>query len=918
MSPYRYLGTFALAFLMLLVPSGLSVQAQATAGVTITPSTAITTNEGGSTATFSVVLNAAPTASVTIGLFSSDPSEATVSPASLTFSPSNWNVAKVVTVKGVDDQTVDGNIGYTIITTAPSSTDRAYAALNPADIAGTNTDNDTAGFTVTPTSGLTTSEAGATTSFTVALTSKPTRNVNIGVSSSNINEGTVSTSLLVFTSSNWNSAQRVTITGVDDTVTDGSVSYSITTAAAISGDSRYNNLNPADVSVSNGDNDATSVVVTPVSGLTTTEAGGTASFTVALGSKPSANVVIGLSSSNTAEGTVSPASLTFTSANWNVAQRVTVKGVDDKVVDGNKAFTIVTAASVSTDAAFNNINPADVAVTNTDNDVANIVVTPASGLATTEKAGTATFGVKLGSQPTANVMIGLSSSDTTEGTVSPASLTFTSANWSTEQRVTVTGVNDTFTDGNKTYSIITAAATSTDAAYNNRNAVDVGVTNRDDESISFAANVNVNESAGNASLTVQLSGSPETGNNVTVAYATFDKGAVANSDYTAATGTLTFAPGETTKTVTVPITNDTVGEDTESVQVKLTNPVNGVVSADTGTINIQPNDKISFSATSVKVNENVRTTTITVKLNGPNSTQSTSVNYATSNGTATAGSDYTAASGTLTFAANETSKTVVVTIADDTIGEADEQFTLTLSSPVNGTVVTPSTSTVVIATNDPIIFDPSTVTVHENVGNAVITLKLSGGASTQAVSVNYATSDGTAVAGSDYTAASGTVTFNAGQTVKTFTVPVREDALAEGTESVRLTLSSPVNGVLGSATTATLNIQPNDTIGFSMDQFKVIEYEQLATVTVKLNAPSASTVTVNYATSNGTATAGSDYSTINGTLTFAAGETSKTFSVAIMDDAIVDADETINLTLSSATNSVLGKSVATIKISDND
>ena len=86
-------------------------------------------------------------------------------------------------------------------------------------------------------------------------------------------------------------------------------------------------------------------------------------------------------------------------------------------------------------------------VTNTDNDIAGITVTPTVGLVTTEAGGTATFTVRLNSQPTANVTIGLSSSDTTEGTVLPASLTFTTANWNTPQTVTVTGVNDAVDDG---------------------------------------------------------------------------------------------------------------------------------------------------------------------------------------------------------------------------------------------------------------------------------------------------------------------------------------------------------------------------------------------------------------------------------------------------------------------------------------
>jgi hypothetical protein len=108
--------------------------------------------------------------------------------------------------------------------------------------------------------------------------------------------------------------------------------------------------------------------VTPTSGLVTTEGGGTAAFTVKLNSQPTANVSVGLSSSDTTEGTVSPISLTWTPSTWNVAQTVTVTGVDDTLVDGDIAYTIVTAPATSSDAKYNGLNPADVAVTNLDND----------------------------------------------------------------------------------------------------------------------------------------------------------------------------------------------------------------------------------------------------------------------------------------------------------------------------------------------------------------------------------------------------------------------------------------------------------------------------------------------------------------------------------------------------------------------
>lgn len=110
------------------------------------------------------------------------------------------------------------------------------------------------------------------------------------------------------------------------------------------------------------------ITVAPIIGLVTTEDGGIDAFTVVLNTQPSVDVVVGLSSGNTAEGTVSPASLTFTDSNWSTAQTATVTGVDDEIADGNQIYTIIVAAAVSTDTNYSGLNPDDVTVTNSDND----------------------------------------------------------------------------------------------------------------------------------------------------------------------------------------------------------------------------------------------------------------------------------------------------------------------------------------------------------------------------------------------------------------------------------------------------------------------------------------------------------------------------------------------------------------------
>ena len=192
-------------------------------------------------------------------------------------------------------------------------------------------------------------------------------------------------------------------------------------------------------------------------------------------------------------------------------------------------------------------------------------------------------------------------------------------------------------------------------------------------------------------------------------------------------------------------------------------------------------------------------------------------------------------------------------------------------------------------------------------------------ASSLPVYVDYAMVNGTATAGDDYTADSKTLTFAPGETSKTFSVPIVDDLLSEPNETVKLTLSNPVNAGLGSTFAATLTIYDNDTLNFSTSAYTVKENAEAATITVKLNAASSLPVSVDHVTSDGTAIDGADYSATRGTLIFAPGETSKTFNVAIVDDTLPEANETIKLALSNPINAGLGStSAATLTINDND
>jgi hypothetical protein len=449
-----------------------------TPGITVNPISGLTTTEIGGTATFEIWLSEAPTVDVTIGLSSSDTGEGTVAPASVSFNSTNFLDHQTVTITGVNDAVDDGNIAYTIVTAPAVSGDSNYNEKNAADVSVTNTDDDTAGVTV-GTISRHTSEALLTANFTLVLNSQPTAAVTIPLESDDPSEGTITVASVIFTTVNWNVAQYVTVTGVNDFVADGDITYYIITGNATSTDPKYGapaSINPANVTVVNDDNDTVGVTVSLISD-NTTEAGGTATFTIVLDIPTTANVTIPLESDDLLEGTIAVANVVFTADNWDEPQYVTVTGVNDNVDDGPQGYNIVTAAAAGGNYA--GLLVADVAVTNTSDDPKGVTVTPTAGLVTTEGGGTATFTIVLNSEPTAAVTIGLSSSNLLEGTVAPASVTFTTANWDDEQIVTVTGVDDDVVDGNIGYTIVTAAATGGD--YAGIDPANVTVTNNDDD-----------------------------------------------------------------------------------------------------------------------------------------------------------------------------------------------------------------------------------------------------------------------------------------------------------------------------------------------------------------------------------------------------------------------------------------------------
>jgi hypothetical protein len=333
---------------------------------------------------------------------------------------------------------------------------------------------------------------------------------------------------------------------------------------------------------------------------------------------------------------------------------------------------------------------------------------------------------------------------------------------------------------------------------------------------------------------------------------------------------------------------------------------------------------LKFSAATYTVSETNAAVTITVLRSGGQAGGVT-VDFATHDDSALADADYTATNGTLVFGPGVMSQSFTVPILADGLGEGSETLLLTLTNATGGAVLgTPKTATVTILDDEVSVqFSSATYSVSEAGPLATITLVRSGPVM-GAFTVDYATSNGTATAGLDYTAKTGTVSFASGVLSQTFTVPILNDAFVEGNETVNLLLSNPTGvAQLGPRTNAVLTIVDNDFGGllkFSLAKYTVAESTAAALITVIRTGGVAGGVSVDFATLDGSALAGSDYTATNGTLMFTSGVVSRTFTVPILNDTLHETNKTLNLILS---NPMGGAALGTLTnalltITDND
>lgn len=510
-------------------------------------------------------------------------------------------------------------------------------------------------------------------------------------------------------------------------------------------------------------------------------------------------------------------------------------------------------------------------------------------------------------------------------------LTFTAGQTSKTINVTVNG--DTNSEPNET--VLVNLTNPSNATISDNQGVGT-ITNDDAPPPTFTIN-NVSQNETNAgtttfSFTVTLANPPNA--TITVDATTADVGATTgDADYVFKTATLSFPVGTTSVPFDVTVTGDTKFEPNEDFRVNLTNPSGGafVGGSGFGTGTIQNDDaQPTISINDVTLAEgNAGTTNFVFNVTLNNSSSSPiSVDYAAAGNTATLGADFAASTGTLNFPGGTVGpQTVTVQVTGETMFEPDETFFVNLTNPVNATIA--DNQGLGTITNDdaqPTITISDFTSDEGNAGNTPFGFLVSlSNTSYQTITVDFAPADGTAlVANSDYSPVGGTVTINPGVSGGLATVNVTGDATFEPDETFFVNLTNAVNATI--ADNQALGTIKNDDVATPTLTIDDVSHNEgnagttTYTFTVTLANPPNSTVTVDVATADGSATlANSDYASNSTTLSFPVGTTTQTFDVMVNGDATPEPDETFAVNLTNATaGTTIGKASGTGTIVNDD
>lgn len=490
-----------------------------------------------------------------------------------------------------------------------------------------------------------------------------------------------------------------------------------------------------------------------------------------------------------------------------------------------------------------------------------------------------------------------SANDNTDYVAQSGTLTFAPS--VTQAQITVVSIDDTTEESSEQFFVNLSAAT---GGATIGDAQGIGAINDNDAPPppSFAISDASITEGGAAVFTITKTG--VTSQSFSVDFTTSDDTATQTDDYFAVSTTITFASNQTTKTVSVSTVSDAENEGSEQFFANLSAPTGGATIADTqGIGTIFDDTGLSFSINDVAIDEN-ESAVFTVTMTG-SAPQGASISFATANGSANAVDDYVARSGVLDFTATDTSKTITISVVDDTTPEPSEFFRVNLSNPTNGATIADAEGRATITDDDANGASEFSINSLSDTEGQTVVLSISrSGDTSQVQAVEYTTTDGTAVSGSDYAAQSGTITFLIGDTTASLSINTLQDTDVEGDEVFHVDLSNPTNGATIFNGRGNITILDDDELvppSFSIGDVTVDE-GGTAVFTVTKTGEASQSFSVDYATQNDSAISGVDYTAQSGTLTFLNTETSKTISVPTIGDAVEELTEQFFVNLSNA------------------
>jgi len=693
------------------------------------------------------------------------------------------------------------------------------------------------------------------------------------------------TGSFVFPSNGTTVARNINITPIDDALTEGTETVTLTLTGTNNTLFTIGGADEATVSILDNDYTAT-IIAADADAAENTPANATGIFTVDLGNvnNTGAPIVVNFTRAGTATHVTDYANigLTVNVPNGDQSANVNIVPVDDALIEAPETVILNLGTGTAYNLAAASTRTATINIV--DNDAAGFTITETGGnTATSEPDVADTFSMVLTSQPASNVILNLVSSDTGEGTVAPATVTFTPANYNVAQEITITGADDVLVDGVQPYSItVSVDDAGSDDAFDGLPDQTINATNADDDSytasiVATSATAEEGNPATEGTFTVDI-GTPNTsGTPITVNF-TIAGTATNITDYTDIGTSIAIADGDQTAEITITPTNDLLVEGAETVVLTLAAGTGydlGAITTRTATVNILDDDvfEASISATDPDAAENTPANavgTFTIRLDAVNNTGNPVIVNFTAGGTATNVVDYGDIGSSVSIADGSQTAAITIRPVDDTIVEGQESVTITLDSGTSYIVAaSPDNSDNVNIADDDNLTATITATdasAAENTpatSTGLFTIDLgapntSGGP----ITVNYtiATGAGNAVNGTDYTTIGTSLTIPAGQQTGTISIVPTDDEIQEVSEAVTLTLTTGTNYVLGAAPTqtATVDIGDDDRGSLSISNVAVNENNAAGNlefdVVLDIAVDGGTTVTYNF--SDDTATGG--------------------------------------------------------------